>query len=125
MVIETGQYFIPERHPSVTDVLIGALGAWLAFHLLRHVVNALEPGPAAVGEGRYYYGANLRHSSVPGPPQRPREGSAGSSRLPNRPEGPLEALSGWLVQQPYWLAVTLLCVAAVVLVVGLVLLLNL
>jgi glycopeptide antibiotics resistance protein len=122
LVIETGQYFIPERHPSVTDVLIGVAGAWLAFHLTRHVVNALEPGPVALGEGRYDYGADFWHS--PPPPQRPREGSAGSSPFADPQGGPLEALFGWLVKLPSWVALTVICVAAVVLSLGLALLLN-
>jgi glycopeptide antibiotics resistance protein len=40
-VIEIGQYFIPERHPSVTDLLIETLGAWLGYHLARHAAHVL------------------------------------------------------------------------------------
>jgi VanZ family protein len=55
VMIETGQYFIPERHPSTTDVLIEVLGAWLGFALTRHAVHALEPDTEARGVARYAY----------------------------------------------------------------------
>jgi glycopeptide antibiotics resistance protein len=43
VVIEIGQYFIPQRHPSVTDILIETLGAWLGYQLARHAAHVLGP----------------------------------------------------------------------------------
>jgi glycopeptide antibiotics resistance protein len=42
-LIETGQYFIPARHPSVTDLLLEVFGAWLGYQGARHVASALRP----------------------------------------------------------------------------------
>jgi glycopeptide antibiotics resistance protein len=42
-LIEGGQYFIPQRHPSVTDLLIEVLGAWLGYKAFRHAAGALQP----------------------------------------------------------------------------------
>jgi VanZ family protein len=41
LIIETGQFFIPERHPSTTDLLIQTLGACLGYAAARHVARAL------------------------------------------------------------------------------------
>jgi glycopeptide antibiotics resistance protein len=125
VIVETGQYFIPERHPSVTDVLIGVAGAWLAFALTRHVVNALEPGPAVREEERSEYGASLSHPAATPPRlQRGRQSWAvfAASGVPR--EAPQEDLFRWLVKMPYWAAVALICVTAFVLGMGLVLLLS-
>ncbi|HYV39748.1 MAG TPA: VanZ family protein [Gemmataceae bacterium] len=128
LVIETGQYFIPERHPGTTDILIGIAGAWLAFHLTRHVANALQTGPVALGEGRYSYGDNYWQSfptSVPRSGPRPRESSAADfSPLADPQEDLLEALLNWLVKLPSWLALTIICVTAVTVTLGLALLLG-
>jgi glycopeptide antibiotics resistance protein len=37
VVIEVGKYFLPTHGPSVADVMIQCGGAWLGFHLTRHV----------------------------------------------------------------------------------------
>jgi hypothetical protein len=42
LIVETGQYFIPSRHPSTTDLLIEGFGAWAAFAATRHAVAALR-----------------------------------------------------------------------------------
>jgi VanZ family protein len=42
-VVETGQYFIPQRHPSVTDLLIETFGAWVGYQLARHAAFVLGP----------------------------------------------------------------------------------
>jgi VanZ family protein len=47
VIVEFGQYFIPERHPSVTDLLIQVFGAWLGYNLARHVIHVLT-GPADI-----------------------------------------------------------------------------
>ena len=39
--IGLGQYFIPQRHPSVTSLLIHVVGAWLGYRLTRHMLRAL------------------------------------------------------------------------------------
>jgi VanZ family protein len=36
-VIEVGSYFLPQRYPSTTDVVIACIGAWLGFALTQHV----------------------------------------------------------------------------------------
>lgn len=41
-VIELGQYFIPQRHPGVTDLCIHLFAAWLGFMLASHVAKAVE-----------------------------------------------------------------------------------
>jgi glycopeptide antibiotics resistance protein len=52
LAIEAGQFFIPARHPSTTDLLIESFGAWLGFAAARHVAAALraDAGPS----GRSY-----------------------------------------------------------------------
>jgi glycopeptide antibiotics resistance protein len=42
LVIESGQYFIPSRHPSTSDLLLECCGAWLGILVARHVVVALR-----------------------------------------------------------------------------------
>jgi VanZ family protein len=42
VVVEGGQYFLPAHHPSVTDVLLGGLGAGLGLATARHVRAALR-----------------------------------------------------------------------------------
>jgi len=42
VLIEFGQYFIPERHPGVTDLCIHVFAAWLGFLLASHVAKALR-----------------------------------------------------------------------------------
>lgn len=37
IVIETGQVFLPSRHPSATDVVTAALGAWIGAAVCRHL----------------------------------------------------------------------------------------
>jgi hypothetical protein len=63
-MIEIGQYFIPERHPSTTDVLIQVLGASLGFGLTRHMMHALEPDTEAHGVARYAYRAGIGVTAV-------------------------------------------------------------
>ena len=41
LAIEAGQFFIPERHPSTTDLLVGCCGAWLGFAVACHIGAAL------------------------------------------------------------------------------------
>jgi glycopeptide antibiotics resistance protein len=40
--IEVGQYFVPSRHPSTSDLLIESFGAWLGLAAARHVGAALR-----------------------------------------------------------------------------------
>jgi VanZ family protein len=47
--IEVGQYFIPERHPSTSDLLVHCCGAWLGFAATRHVGAALRAGADPIG----------------------------------------------------------------------------
>lgn len=47
--IEVGQFFIPERHPSTTDLVVGCFGAWIGFAAARHVESALRAESAPRG----------------------------------------------------------------------------
>ncbi len=49
-VVEAGQYYHPAHHPSVTDLLLGVLGAASGYVVTRHVLAALAPGVAAMGK---------------------------------------------------------------------------
>jgi glycopeptide antibiotics resistance protein len=49
LAIEAGQFFIPSRHPSTTDLLVESFGAWLGFAATRHVETALRAEPAHSG----------------------------------------------------------------------------
>lgn len=51
-VLEIGQFFLPNRYPSVTDVLVGCLGAWIGIALARRVQSALKRGPLHGGAAR-------------------------------------------------------------------------
>jgi glycopeptide antibiotics resistance protein len=42
LVIEIGQYFIPDRHPSTTDLLIQVAGALMGFSATRHLRRIVE-----------------------------------------------------------------------------------
>jgi glycopeptide antibiotics resistance protein len=86
MIIEVGQYFIPERHPGTTDLLIQVFGAWLGFALARHVIKALGPEREALGEARYRYGV------VTARPSGARSGSPSWRFAPrSRSAGPIAA----------------------------------
>ncbi len=52
IAIETGQYFIPDRHPSTSDLLGECLGAWLGYSAARHVMAALRTEVVMLGEFR-------------------------------------------------------------------------
>jgi glycopeptide antibiotics resistance protein len=41
LVIEVGRYFLPQRQPSVTDILIGCAGALVGYLALQHVRAAI------------------------------------------------------------------------------------
>jgi glycopeptide antibiotics resistance protein len=134
-LIEFGQYFIPERHPSVTDLLIQTFGAWLGCRLVRHVGRALEVAPDAPDRA----GSSAATSQVVPKPQPVvlttgwlveewtdpsslrRGNSASLPRLapPDRERSPLH----WLQALPYWVWVVLIGVAGIVLPVALVFLL--
>lgn len=45
LAIEAGQYFIPARHPSTTDLLLAVLGALLGLAAVRRAAVALQSGP--------------------------------------------------------------------------------
>jgi VanZ family protein len=83
--IEAGQYFIPRRHPSVTDWLIQTAGALAGYALARHVAGALAADRPAVAV-RAPAGPALtpalflRPAPAPRPPRRgrPRPGAADS-----------------------------------------------
>jgi glycopeptide antibiotics resistance protein len=153
VMIETGQYFIPERHPSTTDVLIQVLGAWLGFALTRHVVHALEPDIEAHGVARYAYRAGIGATAVGsvgesgtrsepgmrkdrsptgtkagsggGRPKAGRFGLVASAILSTQRLGErIDALLAWLDTQPYVVPVAIICAAAVVLALGFAMLVN-
>ena len=51
LILETGQFFLPQRHPVVSDVLVETFGAWLGLvatnhlrHLIASTVSGGEPG---------------------------------------------------------------------------------
>ncbi|WP_169979063.1 VanZ family protein [Tautonia rosea] len=133
-IIEVGQYFIPERHPGTTDLLIQVFGACLGFALARHIIKALGPDQEAVGEARYHYGAvGARPSRVSsGSPFRKfvprREGAgpiaAGWQRLTHQaPEGLSRvaiAFDRWFEPLSYPLKVIIISATAALLTVGLV-----
>jgi VanZ family protein len=45
LVVELSKAFIPGKHPDITDVLIGAAGAWLAAHVFQ-ILTSEAPGSA-------------------------------------------------------------------------------
>ena len=136
-VIEAGQYFIPERHPGTTDLLIQTFGAWLGFRLARHVAHTLqadtnEPrgpahdhhGPTAPRAGRARDGgpgpSPSRHGKPFGrPPVRVHQALAKvGKRLARRING----LVIWIESRPYGMRLAIIGAAAVVLSLGLMLL---
>jgi glycopeptide antibiotics resistance protein len=54
--IEAGQYFIPSRHPSTTDLLVESFGAWLGFAVARHVWAALSAEGTPAGSAYEFCG---------------------------------------------------------------------
>jgi glycopeptide antibiotics resistance protein len=52
LVIEAGQYFIPARHSSTSDMLIECFGAWLGLTAARHVGAALRAEVVLSGSER-------------------------------------------------------------------------
>lgn len=80
-VIEAGQYFIPDRHPGTTDLMIQVFGAWLGYRLSRHVAHAFETDRESLGEARYRYGFAAAAGSAGSAGRRPPAGaSAGRIR---------------------------------------------
>ncbi|CAN5851603.1 hypothetical protein BH23PLA1_BH23PLA1_21430 [soil metagenome] len=144
-VIETGQYFIPERHPSTTDVLIQTLGAWIGFRMARHVAHALGPDTDSRGEARYRYRDLIRGRAEAEVvrPEATRPGDRGprlgwrtpatigarsSPRLAQatrRRASRLERLAVWLESWPFGARLAILGAAAVVVSVGVVLAISL
>lgn len=54
-VIEVAQFFLPEKFPSITDGLLGSLGAGAGLYAVRRLTNDLTtrpapPAPAATGQ---------------------------------------------------------------------------
>jgi glycopeptide antibiotics resistance protein len=120
-ILEVGQYFLPDRHPGTTDVLIHVFGAWLAFALTRHVVHAIGPDTESLGHARYAYAA----STAAAIPPRVRAGGGGLGRWPRPLAGTarrlvasLDAPLAWLDRQPEGVRLALFCAAAVILTVG-------
>lgn len=60
-VIEVGQYFLPERHPSTTDLLIQVFGAGIGFVMTYHL--RAEPACVELPEG--YLSGPAPMSNVP------------------------------------------------------------
>lgn len=116
VLIEAGQFFIPDRHPGTSDVLIHAFGAWLGFRLTRHVAHALDAGPEAVDPGRGWSMAG-----GPGSRQvaRPIRWRAPSRRLAGRADG----LVRWLGAQPIGVQYAIIGGAAIAVSTGALLLL--
>ncbi|CAN5902262.1 hypothetical protein BH23PLA1_BH23PLA1_35940 [soil metagenome] len=150
-VIETGQYFIPERHPSTTDALIQTLGAWVGFRMARHVAQALGPDLEARGEAHYRYRYQdqdrARFDTDRPKVVRPFEGGSSSrswsgsnwgpaamigtrsrprlARVARRLSTRLDRLAAWLDTWPYEAQLVSFGAVAIVASVGVVLVVNL
>jgi hypothetical protein len=129
-VVECGKYFIPERHPSTTSLLIQTAAVWLGYIVARHVAHVLAPISTAQTETTTRPGAD-----GPAPfwdrltsDKDGRQASA-SSRLAladsaRDKRGRNSALLQWFDTQPYWVQIALIGVAGVAVPVGLVMLLR-
>jgi glycopeptide antibiotics resistance protein len=118
VLLGLGQYFIPERHPSTTSVLIQLGAAWLGYQLARHAMEVLQPGGEGGGPGQT--GAAPRQSDRPAAYRARQPG--GSPFVQSRAAGGVRkewvTLADWLATQPAWVALPLLCLAVVVVALG-------
>jgi glycopeptide antibiotics resistance protein len=132
-LIEGGRYFIPERHPSVTHLLIHVCGAWLGYKLARHTVHVLRPVPEPTSEPDYAALGLVFATSGPAPQHRsrprpkrvgltspPRGRSVARDAHPSYPREPL--LLRCFDALPKWLQFVVICAAGVALAAGLALL---
>jgi glycopeptide antibiotics resistance protein len=111
-LVEFGQYFIPERHPSVTDLLIEVLGAWLGYRLAQHTARALAGAPASHGTAYYSYPTSAK--------QPYRRGHPGRTKVSKR----AMALFDRVARQPLWVGVVVLGIAGLILLAGILLTLQ-
>jgi VanZ family protein len=49
IAIEIGQAFLPDRYPSISDVLLETGGAWAGAVVYRHINNVVPAGRLAGG----------------------------------------------------------------------------
>jgi glycopeptide antibiotics resistance protein len=115
-VIEAGQYFIPQRHPSVTDLLVETFGAWLGYRVARHAAGVLAPDLPGRGAGQAAARSRAAKAPAPdpGPPPPPVASRAGRAT----------ALADWLAAQPFSVGVAYLGAAGLVLILLIVLALR-
>jgi hypothetical protein len=128
-LVEFGQYFIPERHPSVTDLLIEVLGAWIGYFLTRHIAHALEDS----SESREQTAAFSTGYAEPEPAPIPVRPSRRRRPVPS-PVFAIEPRRGvlyrlnaffdYLAAKPFWVGVVCLAVVGVFLMLGFVLVLR-
>ncbi len=129
-VIEAGQYFIPDRHPSTTDLLIQAAGAWLAFAMTRHVMLALDVDATPSDEGRPRSGTAETQSWASGSQHRTSRGPRiilngkppSAARATHWLAGRFGTAIAWLDARPYGVRLIVVGVSAVALSLGAVLL---
>jgi hypothetical protein len=123
-MIALGQYFIPERHPSTTSLMIQVGAAWLGYRLARHALHML----LSVEDGSKIDDQESRseermakkkvvphvHRAVRDPRSSIRDPAA-AGRLGRH----LEAFFDWLAARPRWVALLLICAVAMVIPIAL------
>jgi glycopeptide antibiotics resistance protein len=126
-LVEFGQYFIPERHPSVTDLLIEVLGAWLGYRLAQHTARALVSTPQGHSAGRFHWAKGHGQPQWPYGPAAARRGASLSGSL----SSPMRGIAGRvttafdrLAARPFWAWAVALGVVGLVLLLGIVLTLR-
>jgi hypothetical protein len=134
VVVEFGKYFVPERHPSTTSLLIQVGGAWLGYKVARLATHALAPVPVVPSETQFLPSPGTvgtePDSGAPSwnPlafPPRHDGGSSSRSILPNVPQRNQDrknAFLAWFDAQPNWFQIALMALAAFLVPVGIVLL---
>jgi VanZ family protein len=65
LVMETGQFFMEDRIPEITDALSAAAGSWLGVALAKHAAELLGPAVESRGEARYSYASGGRTARRP------------------------------------------------------------
>jgi VanZ family protein len=121
-MIALGQYFIPERHPSTTSLMIQVGAAWLGYKLGRHAIDMLRPvedGSRIEDRMAKKKVAPQVHRAVRDPRSSIR-GPAAAGGLRRH----LEAFFDWLAARPRWVALLLICAVAMAIPIGFVWLLR-